>query len=238
VKKKEPLCATCAPIRSEAFCHLAQEHLERLDREKVVRLYRRGQTVFEQGDEPAFFHCIYSGCIKLFKMGSHGEEQVIRLLGGGDFMGFRAILAEENYAATAAAVEPSTLCCIPASTFLSLLGECPALSLYIMRTLARELRISEDQMLVRTQESVRQRTARFLLWAHERLGKAQDPSRPLALPVKRNEMAQVIVTSPETLSRTLRAFSEKGVIRLTRTEISITNLALLRNIAGGPARRT
>ncbi|HXF49295.1 MAG TPA: Crp/Fnr family transcriptional regulator [Verrucomicrobiae bacterium] len=234
MKANEILCKVCGDDQGSIFSGLAGEHLERLEREKIVRHYGRGESVFYEGEEVAAIYQVCSGLLKLFKTGRRKEELVIRLLGPGDVTGYRALLAGEPYAATAEAGEPSTVCAISKETFLGLLRRSPELSLSLLSKMAREMRHSEDQMVAMAQESVRQRTARLLLFLHGgQVGKLEKykPGEPVEVPLLHKEMAEMIGTTPETFSRTLHALARRGIIRVTKAKIFIENPAALETIS-------
>lgn len=223
-------CAICGQRSSSVFCALEGDHLDFLDREKVVYEYDRGQALFYEGHHATAVYSIYSGRVRLFKVGRKDEETTIRLLGPGDIVGYRALLADEPFAATAEAVVPSTVCVISRDTILALLRQSPNLALEMLARLSRELRTSEDQMIAFLQESVRQRTARLLLWLAEK-GEKGDNSAALDVPLRRKELAQMVGTTPETLSRTLHQFADSGFIELTRTKILINKILPLKRLA-------
>lgn len=223
-----PSCKTCGHRPEGIFCSIAGAHLDALDNIKSVHNYRRGEIIFYEGNPSLAVYCVYEGRLKLLKAGRKGSEEAIRLLGPGEILGYRALVADEPYAATAQAVEPSTVCGIPKDGFLNLLKEHRDVAFRLMSKLARELRISEEQMISRTQDSVAQRTAAFLLNIFSSaLGDLKDGSA-MTIPLTRIEIAQIIGTSPETLSRTLKELREKGIIETKRTEFRILNTRMLK----------
>jgi len=222
-------CAICGQRSSGVFCGLAEEHVELLDHEKVVYTYDRGQALFYEGHSATTIYSIYAGRIRLFKIGRKDEETTIRLLGPGDVVGYRAMLAGEPYAATAEAIETATVCAISRDTLFKLLKQSPELAMEMLARLSRELRTSEDQMIALLQESVRQRTARLLLWLADQ-GNAGERGA-IDLPLQRKELAQMVGTTPETLSRTLRHFSDRGLIEVSRDKILIRNAVPLKRLA-------
>ncbi len=146
-------------------------------------------------------------------------------------MGYRALFANEPYAATAEAVETTTTCGIPKTTLFALLEKSPQLSFQILKKLSKELRTSEEKMLSLVQESVKQRTARLLLSFWEKSGGNLRIEAQIRVPLLRKEMSQIIGTTPETFSRTLHHFAQRGIVRLTRSEIFLTNLEALQMLA-------
>jgi CRP/FNR family transcriptional regulator len=213
------------------FRTLTGSHLLKLDKAQSAHEYRRGQIIFYEGNPPLAVHCIYSGSVKLYKTGRGDKKIAIRLLGRGKLMGYRAVLANEPYAATAEAVETAKICTIPRDTFEELLRDDLEFAHLIMEELAHELRISEDQMVSRMHESVRQRTARFLVWVLDGLGGQGEKSNRIVVPILREEMAQMIGTTPETLSRVLKELATEKVIVVDRKRITVVKQRALRRLA-------
>ncbi|MGD8393836.1 MAG: Crp/Fnr family transcriptional regulator [Candidatus Eiseniibacteriota bacterium] len=230
-------CTLCQVRASGVFRCLEGPALRELDDGKQVQRFHRGQTVFYEGAPPLALYCIHLGTIKLFKTGEGGTTQVIRLLGAGEMIGYRPLLADEPCAATAEALVDSTLCVIPRELILGLIRSSERLALELLAWLARDLRISEDQLVSLTQHPVRQRTAQLLLFLQGGTSSQSGPGESTGIPtrtriaLRRKEMAQMIGTTPETLSRTLRDFGRQGLIRLTRAELVLEDVDGLGRIA-------
>lgn len=223
-------CQLCQIRSSAIFNSMNEKEVGQLNEGKTTHDYRRGQVIFYEGNPSLAIYCIHSGIVKLFKTGYSDEEFVIRLLGPGEIMGFRALLADEPFAATAQAVSDTQACIISREKFMDVLNSSKELSSKIMTKLAVDLRISEEQFVSRAQETVRQRTARLLLQLLETSDEFSDNNSKISVPLLRSEMAQVVGTTPETLSRTLRSLAQKGIIKLTRSDISVTDVGKLRSI--------
>jgi CRP-like cAMP-binding protein len=230
MKLKNLDCAVCANFPNSIFFGINKFILGRLHQEKWIQNYLPGQIITYEGSPSFAMHCIYSGRVKLYKVGKKAEPLVIRLLTPGDTIGCSAVLANAPYAATSEAIEPTTVCTISKQTLFELLRKSVDLALRLLEKMAQELRTSDELMLVLTQESVRQRTARLLLFLFEKSGEKSKTGKPLKVPIFRKEMAQMIGTTPETLSRTLRYFAQRGILRLTRSEIHIENLHTLQTL--------
>lgn len=231
MKKLVHDCAICENRPNGIFCDLAGPQLARLEREKTSHIYQPGNVIFYEGNPPFAFYCIFSGLIKLYKTNKKGDEYIIRLLRAGDIVGYRPIFENEEYAATAQAVETCVVCTIRKDTLTALIRESPELAMRFLAKMAYELRISEEQMLAFAQDTVRRRTARVLLFLMQVDQNTSNTAAELSVPLLRREIAQMIGTSPETLSRTLRSFAEKGILRLTRNTIYITRLSTLQTLA-------
>ncbi len=231
MEHQEIHCEVCGHRAESIFCALAGAHLERLDREKTVHRYEKGETIFHQGTPALAVHCLYSGRVKLSKSGAKGESQVLRLLGPGEIFGYRALLADEPYLVTAQAVEPTVVCTITKQTLFSLLKQSPGLAMRLMAELASELKTSEEKLLTQAKETVKQKTAKLLLFLAEGNKHKYQPGTPLQVPLLRSEMAQMVGTAPETFSRTLRYLASRRVVQIDRAHIFITDTKALRQLA-------
>jgi len=232
MKQKKIVCDFCGLYREGIFCSINDELRHRLDDEKSIQVFEHGQVLFYENSPSFAVFCIQAGRVKLYKTGNQGERYVIRLLGPGEILGYRAVLSGEPYAASAEAVEKTTACLVTRELLLKMLRESPDLAANMMRKLAVELRVSEDQMLSILNQSVRQRAAGLILSliSHNRLAQPGETSAINSL--RRTEMAQMIGTTPETFSRTLRELAREGLIEVTSRTISVVNIAALEKIAG------
>jgi CRP/FNR family transcriptional regulator len=221
----------CGHRAEGLFCGLAGKQLENLDRSRLFRHYQRGQPICHQGDPAEALYCVHSGCVELYKIGPGDTEVTIRLLRPGDILGYRPILAGEPLAASARALESSALCVIPRNTVFDLLRQSPETAMRLLEKLARELRVSEEELVARVAQSVPQRVARFLLWMCERLRHRSGNGCVINLGLRREDMAQIIGIAPETLSRVLHDLERRGIVQLDRRCIRIVDLARLQQLS-------
>jgi len=186
------------------------------------------QILFHEGDEANAVYCLKSGMVKLYKSGGSGDPLIIRLVGPGHLVGYRAVLTDEPFAATAEVVGPTQVCRIPKPLFWELLETSRGFATRLARYIATELRISEEQLLAQAQHTVTDRTIRLLsLFLDEG---SFEPRRdaPIHLPLLRSEFAKMVGTTPETLSRVLHRLADSGLLTLTRREIFVRDPEQLR----------
>lgn len=218
-------CRNCPGAARDFAACLLPEQRSRLSTAAVSHAYRAHEVLFHECTPALAVHCVRSGSIKLFRRLRNGEEIVVGIRRAGDLVGVRGILVGASYANTAATLEPTVTCSIPAEAFLVLLRENPMLGLRILTRIARESRAVEEQLVERNHIHVAKRTARFLA----ELFRDPGPGSAGAASMTREEMAQLIGTTPETLSRTLHAFADEGIVALDRRTIRILDRqALLR----------
>jgi CRP-like cAMP-binding protein len=225
-------CDGC-PLRPAGLFQQLPADLRRvLDTGKTSHLLPAGHQLFDQ-DAPALaVHCIHTGLVKVSRLDSEGQEQIIRVLGPGEVVGYRAVLAGEPYSASAETLEATTVCTIPAPVLIALIRRSPDFALEVLAKVAREQRISEDALVDVAHNSVRRRLAAVLL-----VLSGARPSEPRlashhVIRLSRRDLARLTATSPETVSRALRRFAAERLVERSRTEIRLIDLSALRRAAG------
>jgi len=228
-------CSFCGSRESAAFCQLAGLDPGQ-DRAAIsVSRYGDRQTVFQEGNPALAVFCVRSGIVKLSKTSATGDPLIIRLLGRGRLLGYRPLLSGEPFAASAEAVGELELCTIPGDYFHRLLAQSPGFCARLLALMARELRVSEELLLALAHENVRTRTVRQLLAFLADTGMGLESGAAVTVPLLRRELAQMVGTSPETLSRVLHRLAREGALRLTRSGIWVQNPRRLRAILGDRA---
>lgn len=224
-------CRECTAYPCGLFRCLSEPQLARLVKSRVACAYAPGKPVFYEGNPAFAVYCIQQGTVRLWRAGSNGDEHVIRMRGKGDLAGARAVLAGSNYPVTAEPLESLIACTIPGEVFTALVKENQELAHQLLRKLAVETIETEGLILSRTMDHVRQRTARLLLkQVGTRLRITPGPVQ-IRLPWRRETMADLAGTTPETLSRTLHAFVAEGVIEVERQDVRILDLRALERAA-------
>ncbi len=216
-------CGTCASRLQGVFCHLEGETLEEFNTHKTNNLYKKGQVVFYEGNRAFGLYCIFSGKVKVFKTGIDGRQQIVRIAGAGDLLGYRSLFSDEPYSATAEVLEEASICCIDRNAFFPVLAKNPDLALNIIKKLAKELRQAEDLATSIAQKSVRERMAELLLMLKETYGRTSKKGLVISLHLSREEMAEMIGITQETAIRLLSEFKKDGLIDVREREITILN---------------
>ena len=234
-----PTESTCAECRSEEAGVLWQaSDLPASWRQAQFKPIRcaPGKLLFREGEDASAVYCLKSGMVKLYKTGAQGEPCIIRLLGRGRLIGYRAVVAGEPFAASAEVVTEARACVIPRSLFLELLDHSKDATKRLLRHTAWELRVSEEQLLSIAQQTVRERTVRLLALFLAECAPVPARNVPIELPLRRSEFAQMVGTTPETLSRVLHRLADAGLLKLTRREILVRDPLRLQAEAVRPRR--
>ncbi len=223
---------------------LEHSHLGQCSRQSLSEMgprhsnrFKKGQILFFEGNRPNGLFCVGKGTLKLYKTGSTGKEQIIRLVFPGDILGYRALIADEPYSATAEALEEGEACIITRDEFQSLLDQNPAFSQTLLKALCQDLGIMRDRLLQMAQKSVRERLAETLLLLLE-TGEKHQPIQPFGdrwiIPINlpREDLANIAGTSTETVIRLLTEFKNEGLVETVGKQTHILDRKELRRVAG------
>ena len=124
-----PSCSECDGRKHEhLFCSLSQNELNKFSEEKAGNFYKKGQVIFYEGNRGHGLFCIFKGKVKVHKLGDEGKEQIVRFAKEGDVLGYRSLLGDEPYNATATAIEECVICYVPKGRFLEVLESNHSLS--------------------------------------------------------------------------------------------------------------
>lgn len=215
-------CESCTSRKFSLFNEVAVENLCLLSADKSFVQYKKGQTLFYEGTRPLGLFCINEGSVKVFKSNSNGKDQIIRLAKAGDFLGYRALLGEEHYAASAAILEDAKICFIPRESFFRLLGVDSNLYRKLMKLVCHEVGMLEEKVTDLTQKTVRERLAHTLLMLKETYGIGSDNgSEKIDIALSREDLASIVGTATETVIRLLSEFKSDKLISLEGKKIRV-----------------
>ena len=108
-----------------------QEHSQVLQ-EMQVRIYRKNESIYREGDTPSHLLCLISGKVKIYKDGVGGRAQIVRVMNAVEYFGYRAAFSDENYVTAAAAFETSIIASIPMDLIRQLIMRNPQLAWFFM----------------------------------------------------------------------------------------------------------
>jgi len=202
----------------------------------VTATFCPGQTIVIEGDPITHYFRIVSGTVRLYKAIADGRRQVIDFLDAGSCFGLTG-LAHHSY--TAEAVSPVTLIRYPRQTLEAAIDTDPELARSLFRLACTELGRAQTQMLLLGRKSADEKIASFLLGLAERARDEHRPAHLVHLPMSRQDMADYLGLTIETVSRTLSRFRRDGLIGLPgRQQVVLRQLALLEALADGEEAET
>jgi CRP/FNR family transcriptional regulator, polysaccharide utilization system transcription regulator len=223
-------CQNCTKRFTSVFCKAENDSIDQINDQKVCTPYKKGNYIFHEGMRPQGVYCVNYGKIKLSKLGDDGKEQILRLVKPGDLLGYRSLLGEESYNASAVVMEDSGVCFIPKELFLGVLKRDGMLSMEMMRLLSVDLKHAEQSITHLAQKPVRERLAEALLFMKETYG-FQEDEKTIDLKITREEIANLVGTATETAIRLMSDLKNEGAIGLEGKKIQIIDLPKLVKIA-------
>jgi CRP/FNR family transcriptional regulator, anaerobic regulatory protein len=208
-------CGDC-PIRFRAVCSACDEtDLSRLENIKYYRSFQAGQTVAWAGDRMEFVGSVVTGVALLSQTMQDGRRQMVGLLLPSDFFGrpHRTVAAFDVIAKT-----DIVMCCFRRQPFAELMASTPHLAQRLLEKTLDDLDVARDWMLLLGRKTARERIATFLAMLAQRRDSLKafpaSGSLTLDLPLTREEMADCLGLTLETVSRQISALKHEGIIRL------------------------
>ena len=219
-------CYYCNARLNSVFSEINAAQAEELNKAKCCRLFKKGQVIFDEGTYPHGLYCVNNGKIKIIQAGADGREQILHLAKNGDIMGYRALLSGDKYSCSAVAMEDSCLCFIPAGVFTGMVEHNARLALNIIRLFSDELKEAEKTITDIAQKTVKERLAQGILLLYRYYGTEAD-GKTINVQVTREEIADIVGTVRETVTRSLMEFDKEKIIKLEGKKIKILNHARL-----------
>ncbi len=223
-------CFECQSRERSTWCGLSEPEVRVLNREKQRSHYRAGQIVYRQGEPFRGVFVVEHGTLAVRKYDRFGNAILLKLVHDGDAVGYRDFLANQDYSTSADALADSRLCLIPPASVRDLLQRNPALGLRFIRRMADDLETAEQGLLRNSAMPIRGRLAHLLLTLKDRYGTVDDVGvLHLELPLARQDIAALLGVRPETITRTMHALEEAGVVTFAGRSAAIPDLDLLLN---------
>ena len=224
------LCSHCINNANSIFFGLTQKEKEILSEKHTCLHFSKGETIYREGEKPNGLICLSAGKVKIYKEGIGGREQIVRMARPVGFIGYRALFAEENYMATALAIEDSTICIINRESLFEVLKTNSFLSLSIIKSFATELGFSNSRTVTLTQKHIRGRLAESLIFLKDTYGLEQD-NKTIKVYLSREDIANLSNMTTSNAIRTLSNFASENVISIDGRKIKIIDPGQLEKIS-------
>jgi CRP/FNR family cyclic AMP-dependent transcriptional regulator len=209
------------------FSQLGPADLQRVLEVARERAYPKNSVILFEDDPGDALYIVKQGQVKVVLIGEDGREVILSVLGEGDFFGEMALIDDEPRSAHVIAMDDSTLLVLRREDFQGLLMQTPAMALAMLRELTRRLRRVDEKVGSLVLLDVNGRVARLLIDLADEAGGERITRR-----LTHHTIAQMIGSSRETVSRTMRELVDKGMIEVSRRDIVIRDRAGLESAAG------
>lgn len=201
------------------FNDFSDQELQQVAKLVKERFFRKNTIIFNEGDPGLAFYLIKSGKIKVYKLASDGRELILGVFGENGLFGDVPVFDGGPYPATAETLTDVTAWSINREGFVNLLLAHPEIALKIIRVLGKRLRQAHGFVAELALKNVPQRLASLLLKLASEYGEETEAGTVIDLPLTRQELAELIGVSRETVIRELSKFSRAGTLRLDGKKI-------------------
>lgn len=196
-------CIEIVPI----FCNLTYEEMMEVARITKEKTFEKGEMIYMAGDKGEKLYVIHSGKVKITRFTDSGKEQVIRVLGSGEFMGELSLFSHLSLTDNAEALSKTVVCMIDGKKLKELMLKYPSIALKVMEELSQRLEKAENLIENISLHGVEKRIAQALInMANEK--------NEVLLKMSKRDLASHLGMSQETLSRKLTVFRDIGIIKL------------------------
>lgn len=200
--KSDKNCIELVPI----FSSLNFDEMMEIAQITVSRNYSKGEMIYRAEDIGEKLFVIHKGKVKITRLSDTGKEQLIRVLGPGDFMGELSLFTRTVLTDNAEALESTTVCVIDGKEIKALMSKYPTIALKVLEELSHRLEKAETLIEYLGAYDVEKRIGQTLI-------NLADDRGIVELDISKKDLAAYMGMSQETLSRKLSYFQEKGLIK-------------------------
>jgi CRP/FNR family transcriptional regulator len=206
---------------------LSDDELDELVPLVVKRRLKEDTVVFHEGDPASAFYLVKQGRVKIYKVAADGREQVLSILGDGQIFGDVPVFDGGPYPATAATMADTEIYQIKREDFEDFVRRHPEVALKLLRVLGQRLRQSMALIRDLSFKQVPHRLAGLLLRLGRDYGSKTDSGTLIDMKLSRQEIAEIVGTSRETVTRELKKMESAGMLQLKGRKIIIADEEML-----------
>lgn len=223
-------CLTCPVRTGHFFCNLSIPALQRLNEIKAVAVYPKRAVLFVEGQQPRGFFVLCTGRAKLSASSFSGKTIITRVSESGDVLGLNAVVSNRPYEVTAEMIEPGQANFVSRDSLQEFRTDHEEVALRLAEQLSRDYYAAYEEIrILGLTRSPSQKFAKLLLsWCTNTA--ENDWATQVRLTLHREEIADMLDTTRETVSRLVSKFKKKGLLQLKGKTIVIKNRRALEKI--------
>ena len=222
-------CEQCIVREFSSLKALSKDELLKISDCKTSHTIKKGDVIFEEGENVNGIYCIKDGICKLTKLSANGKDHIVKLVSKGELLGQRSMISDEPVNLSAVALEDMEVCFIPKTEVMGFFDKNNQFSMNVMRSICGDLKEADDHMVNLAQKTVKERLAETLLYLSDTFGKNEDNS--LKVQLSRDELASMIGTATESCIRLLSDFKKLDLIELNGKKINLKDINKLKKMA-------
>jgi len=226
-------CLNCPYREERLFCDLPPAALKHLESITAAASYPKGATLFVEGQRPRGVFILCNGRVKLSTSSADGKTLILRVPERGEILGLAATISGQPYQASAEVLEPAQANFIASNDFLDFLKTHGEAALRVAQELSQNYHMAIAEMrTIGLSHSAAEKFARFLF---EQIsgGETQDGEVRATLTLTHEEIAQMIGSSRETVTRLFSDFKKRQILQVRGSTVVVRDVAGLRKLAEG-----
>jgi len=226
-------CFNCPHREERLFCNLSTPALKQLETITAAASYPKGATLFVEGQKPRGVFILCNGRVKLSTSSADGKTLILRVPEKGEILGLAATVSGQPYQASAEVLEPAQANFIARNDFLEFLKAYGEAALRVAQQLSENYHLAINEMrTIGLSHSAAEKFARFLLEQASE-GRKEEGEVRLTLTLTHEEIAQMIGSSRETVTRLFSDFKKRQLLQVKGSSVLVQDIAELRKFAEG-----
>ena len=206
------------------FSLLSDKELKLIDQITNEKKFKKGEYIFFEEEKGDKFYVIKNGQVKMTKMIENGDEQILNIFSDNDIIAEIIAFDKGNYPASAITMMKTTVIVFEQSDFENLILEHPAIGIKILQELSGRLRRAQQNVRDLALKDSSAKVAGLLLFLAKKYGENRNGKIILDLSLTQKEMANMIGSSRETVSRILGKLENYNLIKTSRKKITIYDI--------------
>jgi CRP/FNR family transcriptional regulator, cyclic AMP receptor protein len=225
-------CLTCKLRADRIFCDLPAAALQAFESIKYATAYPQGAVLFVEGQMPRGIFVLCKGSVKLSINSPSGRTMIVKLADPGEVLGLSATISGKPYEVTAETTDPCQVNFIKRDDFLRFLKDDVDACFKVAEQLSDKYHNAcKEVRSLGLSHSAAEKLARLLLEWSSKNGEATKPEPRLKVRLTHEEIAQMIGTSRETVTRLFAEMKKRQIVQSKGSTLVIHNTAALREIA-------
>lgn len=211
-------CCTCnhkyCAKKVSLFSSLSDKDLNKVVSLVTQKSFDKGDNIFSEGEIFDKLFIINSGSMKVYKYTKDGKEQILYILKEGEFLGDLNLLKKDTFKFSATALEATNICIIHKDDFDALMSNNPNIGIKVLEYAHDRITSLENLIQTLTTKDVEVRLAALLLNLSKTFGVKTTKGVEITLSLTREDMANFIGVTRETISRKLSHFQSENIIEI------------------------
>jgi CRP/FNR family transcriptional regulator len=209
------------------FNGLPEDQMAAIKQIAITKRFNKGEVIFSEGDAGNGFFVIARGRVKIFKVSAEGKEHILHIYGSGQPFGEVPVFAGQKFPANAQALEKTVAIFLPRSDIVDLVAANPSLAMNMLAVMSQKLRQFSIQIENLSLKEIPARLASYLIF----LAEEQAADDVVKLNISKGQLASILGTIPETLSRMFAKLTAQNLIRVEGKKITLLDREGLEDMA-------